>query len=572
MFTYTSKTAALKDKYLDACYKGNINTVKDLITNEPKSLKTNEFLLHCIKKACKGGHLDIFNVVNNHKHFMTLYNNALYDVFYNACKGGNFDIIKQIVETMEHQYINKNLEDEDEDTLINIHNFFRYGLSGACKRGNLEVCILCMSFLHTVETADGLHILLFQACNSGNINVVNLIIEYGNKFHVEWDWNEALEIACADGSIKVAKLLVKYGADNFNTCLMEACMFGQSKTIKYMIDCGGTVLKSHMYYVCATGDLSLVKYYLSKLSVEMFDLKEGLEGACKGGNIKIVKLLLKRGGQQERKNKRIYGNNSEKFNVNWDMCMFEACSNNHMVIVNFIVNFMIDEPIVNFRKSIIEAKMCSNIDIVNFLLSRYDVDLYTACICGNLPLVEMCLKVESIENEDELDESLKAACSHNHHDIAKLLLAHGAGSKPIVINECMIMACHAGNYDTVVLMLSHGATNMDDCFKINYHHDKNVDIYNVLIAAGATELTLLEYVDDLKLYCLYCEYKGIKLNRERYRELIHKEPACVLFSGSKLTRNSVSGVSNDGDGNGGNKRKCSVKRLPHDLFNMMILY
>lgn len=552
-----------EEKYWDACYKGNVDMVRNMITNENKSFKTYDVMIHCFKNACKGGHFEIFDILNDYKYIMTLSDQSLHDCFHDACQGGNLDICEQLVRMFDCNY-GYETSLEKEEIKKNIDLFFSDGLRGACKGGKLEICVWCMNFLHKIETSDNIHNLLYLASQSGVIEVVNLIILYDSIFNTiwDWDWDTALEHACIGGCVEIAKLFVAYGANDFDGGLLKACENEKPDMIKYMIECGASRTdKFCIYYVCNIGDLKLASYFLKKFPVKMTELEEGVRGACSGGDLKLVKFLIKKGEQKERRERRKHGKDGEKFNVNWDQCLLEACYGDNVTIVNFLITL---RPInFNLGLCVIEARKNRCVNIVDYLLKIGKADLHVACFCGYLNLVEKWLDDMS-SNVNDINNCMEAAVNNNHTEIVELLLTNGAGSDINVLNRCMNTACYAGNINIVRLMLLYGATNIDECFQTHYDYDKNADVFNIFITAGVTNpdlLDLLEDVDDLKLYCLYCKHKGIKLERERYHELIHKEPACVLFSGSKLTKN-----------NHGDKLKCSVKRLPHDLFNMMILY
>ena len=118
------------------------------------------------------------------------------------------------------------------------------------------------------------------ACLNGQSELVKLLLKTTKGL----DLNKSLLDACKDGLIEIAILLIEHGADAFSEALAEA---GE---------------KGHAELVDAIVDKISNPYNLEPDKMEVADvvdttryLNAGLIGACKGGNIGIIKGLVDRG-------------------------------------------------------------------------------------------------------------------------------------------------------------------------------------------------------------------------------------------------------------------------------------
>lgn len=516
----------LRQEYADACFNGDIYLVTKMITCEDKKFKTEYFLSWCIKKACKGGQYKIFKILHEYKDIRTFYNEGhdetLSLFFHYACKGGNIKIIDKIMRIFERQCKNKNKKGTFDK--YQRHDFYIDGVYGACVGGYVEIYKLCTgrlvdnTYLTVYTDVSELNYpkLLNKACLSDCVDMVNYVIECGNKYTAKWEWNDALIKACEAGSVDVAKFLVTCGATDFKNGFMASCMHYQPETIKLMVSYGVNIIKHCIYNVCEMGDLKIILLLLKNGFIGFYDLEDGMNGSCKGGHMKLVELFMKLGLSD------------------WNSYMEHACRGGNMDIVKLM-----------FSKGANNQDECVSI----------------ACIEGHMDIAKFM--VEKSPDYFGSDECLFQACRHGDLSFAKLLVEKGVRN----LDECLESSCEAGNYSTAKLMIECGATNLNECLEsVNY---ENVDLINLLVSAGATNLQCLEYTNDLKLYCSYCKYMGIKPSddTEVYHELLNYEPGCVLFSGSRLVLNR-----NRNGGNGIARQVCHVARLPIEIYKMLIMY
>lgn len=500
----------LRDKYEEACFCGDIDTVNYMIKNENRKLKTRGFLSWCIKRACAGGQYDIFTALHSYRNIKWLCNtahNLLFtaEFFEYACQGGNLKIIDEVIKMAEYESIQGS------------EDFFYNGLLGACRGGQLEIFKQCMKLSLGGDLNSRYNMLLYRACES-NIEMINYVIECGDRHSVVWNWNYAMTTACREGHVEAVKLFVeKYGADHYYGGLLLSCSSGKSETIKLMMSYDVELITYCLYYVCKTGDLEVIDLLLKNTNelVNIVNFEECASGASRGGHIDILELFISKGAS------------------NWNECMNEACKGGHMNIIEFMI-----------AKGANDWNLCLN----------------TACLYRHLEISKLMIE----RGGNDFNSCMSNACYCDDLDFVRTMIEKGATD----FNKSLRSACGIGNVKMAKFIIECGAADMNSC--INNIYDDNVDLYNLLISAGATRLDCLEHIDDLKLHCLYCKYKGIspKHNIQLYNELLRKEPACVLFAGSRLTKssgtcNKVSKVS---------KVKCHMKRLPSELFSMLIMY
>lgn len=170
----------------------------------------------------------------------------------------------------------------------------------------------------------------FEACNSGNIDLVNEYIKNGVESYVEsYDvinvWNYGLSSACRGGSrmdsiedkkrrMDIVNLMIYNGADDF--------------------DCG-------LNGACQGGHLDIIDLMISKSIDTEVIYNWGLQGACEGGHRDIIDLMISKG--------------ANSFNDGLDYASYMGHED--------IVNFMIVNGATNYR----------NYDLINFKKSKESV-------------------------------------------------------------------------------------------------------------------------------------------------------------------------------------------------------
>ena len=102
---------------------------------------------------------------------------------YYACKGGHLDIVNLMIEKGAKHW--------------------NYGLQGACEGGHLAIVNLMID-----KGANNWNLGLYYACEGGHLNIINYMIEKGAT-----DWNEGLRGACFGGHLDIINLMIEKGAN-----------------------------------------------------------------------------------------------------------------------------------------------------------------------------------------------------------------------------------------------------------------------------------------------------------------------------------------------------------------------
>jgi len=88
---------------------------------------------------------------------------------------------------------------------------------------------------------------------------------------------------------------IKKGADDYNFGLYGACLGGHLDIINMMLQKGADV-NYGLYGACLGGHLDLVNMMLQKGA----DVNWGLQGACLGGHLDLIKLMLEIGAKPQK--------------------------------------------------------------------------------------------------------------------------------------------------------------------------------------------------------------------------------------------------------------------------------
>lgn len=455
----------LKDKYINACLVGDINTVEYMVKRESKKIKNNYFFAACLNSACKGTNdsnsTNIIDIVKIIIKYIKVYPGDACRFLYSAFKSGNIEIIEIV----------KNIP--------NINGYHVYhGLTGACRAGRMDIFMKYEDImLNNIDIKKMSYQTIWDnymsyACKSGNIQLVNYFINKGAS-----NWNDGLKCACSKGHIEIVELMILKGANCWDKGLQSAC-YNHNKNImqivELMISKGATDWDNCMYTACANNQMQIVKLIIEKGSVT--DWNTYMYAPCSHGYIDIIEFMISKGAN------------------NWNEGLGYACIGNNVEMVKFMI-----------------SKGATNFD--NYFRYPY---------IGNLT-------------------------------IAQILIDHGADDW----NNGLISSCLLGDDALVKLMLKHEPTNLNECLIINQNCHNNADISNMLINKGADYLESLKDTENFKLYQMYSMHIGTT-NVKKFMKLFLQYPPYVLLIGSRCK------------GKRGNK--CFTKRLPIELFKLLVQY
>lgn len=396
-------TISLVKKYKTACFEGNVALVKYMIENEDKIIKCPELLIKYFEEACKGGHDDVFETLNEYKNITTCGLYAFYSVLKHACQGGNTILIKKLLGIYDDNYRTKR---SDGKHMIN------ECIYGASLGGQLEIfkTFLLNFDVNLYFNPDLLYSCLKNACKAKNVDLVNFIVETINsapyslseeQIIMNWDW--CLGNACESGCIEIVDICIEHRATNWSGGLVGACSGGYIEIAKLMISKGARNFDFSMWFAGSHGHMDIVKLLIDNGS-EHYNIC--MASACSGGHIKIIELMISKGAN------------------NWDFCVNKMRSNN---IDNYyeILDILIAHG-ANDREAFLQyACYHGNMHIARTSINMGATDFYAglseACKNGQIQLAKIMLdKISPTFDIDKLN--------HFVHDTVLSAKKHGTGS------------------------------------------------------------------------------------------------------------------------------------------------
>ena len=366
----------------------------------------------------------------------------------------------------------------------------------ACKKGDIKVVhnIINKGYLKVSDWNSGLN----GACEGGYIDIVKLIIDKGSYMLQKKDWNNGLYYACYGGSeglahtMNIINLLIEKGADDWNSGLDGACKGSRDNIniVKLMIDKGASNISEKYVY---PRDKYIIAKLLS-LGVSMDKLKyingiTSLYKLCKDGNIIMILYAINRGYNKHNTGHlfdvvRPYG-----FKANdWNGGLYGACEGGHMNIVNL----MIEKGANYWNHGLYGACHGGHMNIVNLMIEKganyWTNGLTNACRGGHINIVKLMIE----KGANNWNNGLCGACEGGHIDIVNLMIEKGANNW----NGGFTNACKGSRKPThtltsvyiniAKLMMEKGANDWEPGYYVNRIH--NSDIIKLMIDVNSTQI------------------------------------------------------------------------------------
>lgn len=290
---------SLEQKYTTACFTGDLDTVKYMFEKETnKNILSSALLTVYLNKACEGGHLDTVILLLNYiktdtNYYTNYYTDIMYSgnkyVLYYAFKSGSVDIINTVAQ-----------EISPKTEAYTVDKMWKSGMLGACKAGNFDIFIM---YTEKVCWDDNfLNDCMLYACKSSNYEMVEYLLNKGAANFKKFDANKCLTNACKGGCTQIVNRMIELGANTWNMALYYACKGGHIHIIKLMLLKNIDIAKiGHLCLgvACEKNHIHVINLLLTmNLGSEIgpnFKWDCGLSGACVGGNIDIVKLMIQKG-------------------------------------------------------------------------------------------------------------------------------------------------------------------------------------------------------------------------------------------------------------------------------------
>jgi hypothetical protein len=237
-------------------------------------------------------------------------------------------------------------------------------------------------------------VMMRETACMNDINIADILIAHGA------DCNIALYDAgsCANEDVmhfitNHPQLVGKLTHDGFKNGLVGACDGGCLELVKLMISCGAKPSCAGLVGACKNGHISIVKYLIT---LGVTNANDGLIAACVYNQLKIVKLLMRR---------CLSTISNDGISQGFEM----ACIGGHVDIVRFMMDYAIN--------------------------SR--AGFYKACEMGKIAVVKLIVQ----HGHADLEMGLRAVCTSIYQD-----------------------------FDLARYLVEQGATNFDECFQFAQAH------------------------------------------------------------------------------------------------------
>lgn len=263
--------------------------------------------------------------------------------------------------------------------------------------------------------------------------ILNYAFDYKNRrdpFEIEY-----FEV-CTKAIDNVRKLYYKtdiLGA--VNILFQNACKSGNIKLIKYVMKYYNNLnLDRGIIKACESGNLELVKYLSEIHTNKSMDWGNGMIMACKSGNMELIEFI----------STHIDIINKDHVNV-WYQGFMGACEKGHIEIVKFMLLYLKDNNCEVFiRRGILSAACGSgNKEIVNLLIEQGWVKdfIYAAANAAtnnHFDILELLID-KCIENNINLNYGENTPFGHYHYES--------------IGDEIFGGACYSGNINMVQYLM-----------------------------------------------------------------------------------------------------------------------
>lgn len=278
-----------------------------------------------------------------------------------------------------------------------------------------------------------------------------------------------LGIACSGGNEEIIKLLLKriktykyrveittYWLEDSIFCMLtigyeKAIIKNDQKIIKMLnriITKDMSIIeKMHFISFCTGGYLDKINLCFKKYPDEQIDLaKSGLTGACMGGNLFVVIILL------------TLIPTDDKHEL-LKPAMYNACQYNHVHIVNYL-----NGHYVGNNSPLIDAQICgacrgNHSDMVETICNKYPITqlhwhnaFRHASLGGHLDMVIFIMEKQTqiLRRQPRIQNMLKAVCCGSNVDILELVIKEYK-KIDIILDLCQdrFYACNHANIEMI---------------------------------------------------------------------------------------------------------------------------
>jgi hypothetical protein len=263
---------------------------------------------------------------------------------------------------------------------------------------------------------------------------------------------DIFKTACKTGDIVKVLYFLDKGNKHLYDGLMSACEGGQDRIVQLLWDMDIKPKQSHPIYsvvnaslshACRGAHLSTIDWVIERQPTYWAC---GVIGACEGGHLEIVKLMISKSqGMHE-----------------WDWYIRTAAEHGHYDVVKYLLQV---GKFCNVHSSIESACYAGKFDIANLILDNIDVNTHfnDRALCSTaegagrqrnqsaMDFIQLMIS----KGATSFDNGLCMACKAGNMDIIKFMLEKGAKKYDMALRD----ACKGGYADVIELILDLGATN-----------------------------------------------------------------------------------------------------------------
>lgn len=359
------KPTILEQKYVQACLDGNTSAVTYMMKRENKSFKRTALINKCLENAFEGGHKDIAEILlkcsDLTKYKMCDNVRGYYLSLRHAFRGGNIDIIDMVGGNGNNRKFNIN-------NCVDTNTAWICGLYGACETNRVDLFEMYLSKIdpavryYTTKFKNFLDECIQHAFISVSVNfdIINYLLDKGATID-----GKCLEYACRGNSMENIEFIIKYGTENnvhysihdWNRALHITCVHGNFEIVKFIVPNKTLPTQYQMLScysnACIRGHLEIVNFFIDR---GVNDWVTGLRGACQGGSLDVLKLMVRNGA--------ITNNNEIGFYCH------NACVHGHPEVAKFLVSLDFDAFISPLNQWLDYTSFCDDLDLVKIITSR----------------------------------------------------------------------------------------------------------------------------------------------------------------------------------------------------------
>jgi len=327
------------------------------------------------------------------------------------------------------------------------------------------------------------------ACYQGYTEIIQYILVHNKEYN---DWDNALFGACERKSHPLDNQELSGETKSplgRNKIIIELLLSKESITWQYGL-CGA----------CKGGNMSIVKYFInlyewnnnmsSGLSgvhapFRYADWSSACDSACVGGNIDIVKLMIEKGANK------------------WSEYFLNACWSGNIDIVKLIIekdtadelseNHWSRLGIADWNNGLYEACQEGHIHIVRFLIEKganeLDHSLGATCESGNMDIIQLLID----NGANNWHDGFSGACAGDNIEIVKLMFEKDKLNNPYLgihdWNNGLEQACFTGNMEIVKFLLEKGPNRLNYAFN-SACSAGHIDIVKLIIEKDKSDTTI----------------------------------------------------------------------------------